>query len=78
MTREEVRGSMGAPNETVSNVDIWWFKNDLSQLPLGSEFSDSDWAASVEYTLNMTSAMWVSQFEESDGKLDLPCPEMRD
>lgn len=78
MTREQVRESLGDPNESRSDVDVWWYKSDLKQLPLGSKYSEKDWTASVEYTRNLSSAMWVVEDYFAKEKLDLPCPDMRE
>jgi len=77
MTRQQVRENMGAPNDSKSNVDVWWYKSDLRQLPAGSMFRDADWTASVEYIQNLSSSMWVVE-DQFPGKLQLPCPDMRE
>jgi hypothetical protein len=75
MTREQVRESMGDPNDSRSDVDVWWYKNDLKQVPPGSQYREAEWTASVGYTQNVSSAMWVV---ERYTKVDLPCPDMRE
>jgi len=78
MTREQVREVMGEPNDSVSKVDIWFYTYDLKQLPLGSKRGTDNWSASVEYTRNLSSAMWVNEPFFAKEKLDLPCPDMRE
>lgn len=78
MTREQVREAMGDPNDSRSDVDVWWYKYDLKQLPPGSKSREAEWTASVEYTQNLSSGMWVVEDIFAKEKLDLPCPDMRE